>query len=797
MDGHRMATRELTDAEIFGTVELSDADVFGPAPSPTPRAPLRGREKARYVAPDSPTDPIAPSGGSLLERFLMEAPTVDASKNLEAMMQSASPGSVMFSPGRALASVDAKIAKGQPKVIPRAPRPERDAMGVLRDVRSIVGNTAVQAAKPFVDIPNMVLGGVLDPAVNALNQSGQYWSNEASDTTNYDRQTLAQMPEGETLGKVAQLIGNPGLALNMAVPSVASMALPLGVAKGAVALAPRTALALGDKFATGTAVGANALMNAGDTFGQTNADLGGRLLAALSAGTTSALVGKATGGGLEGQLARGGKVPSITEAFKAVGKDSLQEGGENIGNSLAQDTGEGKTLNLRRALDEGAIGAVLAPFVAGPMNLHQVATSPERINAKLLADAIDGFVPTPSVQPVDSSIRQPTTQAVPPPAEASPRKQALIALGYDPEVVNALPEVMIAGVGPESTVTPMDMREKAAIEQKAMSDAEVGLTPDVLRAQQNRSEAELVQLKSSDLLNRLRADGWTPPQEGINPNPEAEIVEGLSTDLEKQYQADIKDGIRQRLGLAGDNTEPAAPSRVSTADSPVISAIAKHGIALDERAEIGTDTKRMTVSRSASDGVMRQRIMPNAINVGGKPLYREGGLRGDMLAEKLQSLGYLTQEQIDHADANEPGGAAKLAHDMIGRELANPGTLKQVEAEHAAIEDRFEAQRLQELESAAERLGIDTRGMSPERIADTVRRTEQRQQESTEPDFHVRKAARVQLAAQHVLKELPAWRRRRLRQPTSCSCSVSLNATRLTSWTLRASCEVWASPKRR
>lgn len=744
MDGHWMATRELTDAEIFGTPELSDADVFGSSASPSPRVPMRGREKARYVAPDNPADPIAPTGGSVLERFPMAAPTVDASKNLEAMMRSASPNSVMFSPGRALASVDAKIEKGPPKAAPRAPRPERDAMGVLRDVRSIVGNTAVQAAKPFVDIPNIVVGGLLDPLVKALNNAGEYWGNEASDTTNYDRQTLAQMPEGETMGKVGQIIGNPGLALSMAVPSVASMLLPLGAVKGAAALAPRTALALGDKFATGTAVGANALMNAGDTFGQTNADLGGRLLAALSAGTTSALVGKATGGGLEGQLARGGKVPSLTAALKAVGMDSAQEAGENIGNSLAQDTGEGRPLNIRKALDEGAIGAVLAPIVAGPMNLHQVATSPERINAKLLADAINGFTPASTVQPLDNSMRQPTTQVVPPQEPQSPRKQALIALGYDPEVVNALPDVMIAGVGPESTVAPMDMREKAKIDAKVMSDAEVGLTPDVVRAQQNRSEPGQPSAPTSDLLQRLRAAGWTPPQEGINATPDPETVQGLGNDLEKQYQTDIKDGIKQRLGLAGEGLEPPAPARISPADSPVISAIAKQGIALDERAEIGTDTKRMTVSRSASDGVVRQRLMPNAINVGGKPLYREGGLRGDMLAEKLQSLGYLTQEQIDYADENEPGGAAKLAHEMIARELANPGTLKQVEAEHAAIEGRFEAQRLQELDGAAQRLGIDTRGMSPQHIADIVRRTENRQQRSTEPDFPSRKADRTQ-----------------------------------------------------
>jgi hypothetical protein len=353
---------------------------------PDPRKPRRDRIRSPYVAADNPANPIIPTGGSVLQDVQMPAPTFDQNR-------------------RDVARTNAAIAANTPA--PRGPRPQRDMKAVAQDIYSILGNTGVQLVKPFVDVPNIFLGGALDPAVKFLNNAGQAANEAASPTTNYDRQTLANIPEGNTLEKAAQLITNPGLAANMGIPSVASMAMPLAAAKGAALLAPRTALAMGDKFATGAVVGANSLMNAGDTFSQTEADLPGRLLAALGSGASSALVGKATGGGLEGQLARGGGVPTLRAAGASILKESAQEFGENVGNQFAQDTGEGKPLNVGKALDEGTIGALLAPFVSGPVNLAQVAGSPQRRNANLLADAIEADANSMPARPdvMDNSMR--------------------------------------------------------------------------------------------------------------------------------------------------------------------------------------------------------------------------------------------------------------------------------------------------------------------------------------------------------------------------------------------------------
>jgi len=436
---------------------------------PEPRKPRRDRIRNPYVAPDNPADPILPTGGSVLQDVQMPVPTFTEDRQNRALVNRA-------------------IESNTPA--PRAPRPVRDAKGIAQDLYSILGNTGVQLVKPFVDVPNILLGGALDPAVGFLNNASRAANEAASPTTQYDRETLANIPEGQTLEKAATLISNPGLAANMGIPSAASMVMPMAAVKGASLLAPRTALAMGDKFATGTAVGANALMNAGDTFGQTESDIPGRLLAALGSGAASALVGKATGGGLEGQLARGGGVPTVGAALRSVGNESVQEFGENVGNQLAQDTGEGKPLNLAKAIDEGTIGALLAPFVSGPINAAQLATSPERRNASLLAGAINADASSMPARPdvMDNSVRaQPAPVAERPVTPATPAP--VPQLPYDPAVQNPQRPVVVDAQG---NAREMTADEFLAADEARQGEKDIGLTPDVRRAQEVRSAGEQV-----------------------------------------------------------------------------------------------------------------------------------------------------------------------------------------------------------------------------------------------------------------------------------------------------------------
>ena len=688
---------------------LTGADGSGEMTIPIKRR--RGTEKARYVAPDNPDNPIAPASGLVAESIRMPAPTFDEERK-----------------GRA--AVDALIARA-PAPVPRGPRPQRDIKAVAQDLYSILGNTGVQLVKPFVDIPNMLTGGALDGASQFLSNAGQAANLAASPTTNYDRQTLANMPEGASLDKVGQLLTNPGLAANMAIPSAASMVLPLTAAKGMTALFPRAAAALGPEFQTATAVGANALMNAGDTFGQTESSTAGRLLAALGSGVSSALVGKATGGGLEGQLARGGKIPTVGAALKGVGNESLQEFGENVGNSLAQDTGQGNPLNFAKALDEGAIGAVLAPFVSGPVNLAGVATSPERANARLLSDAINGFdasVLFPN--PVDNAVRQPGPRFDPVAAAAAnmqppaPPAPAIPQLGYDPAVQNQIPAVAVDSQG---NARPMSAEEFLAADTQRQEQQDMGLTPDVQRAIAARkvSKVEPAEPLPSDLVERLRATGWTPPQQVFDQKPnlpqdeQTQVDQANAADLEKLYQQDVKDGIKQRLGLEQPPApEPAAPKPVSYAESPFLREIAaRGGVNLGERNDTSVDPNRQT-----STG----RVMPNPYNIAGKPLFRPDGLRGDALVESLVSQGYISQAQVDEADAGGVGGSDQLAYDLIRKELENPGSVRPINQQDDAAAQVLQQRASSELDSKARSIGLDTKGLSDDEINLALKRIERR-----------------------------------------------------------------------
>ena len=119
---------------------------------PDPRKPRRDRIRSPYVAADNPANPIIPTGGSVLQDVQMPAPTFDQNR-------------------RDVARTNAAIAANTPA--PRGPRPQRDMKAVAQDIYSILGNTGVQLVKPFVDVPNIVLGGALDPAVKFLQNAGQ------------------------------------------------------------------------------------------------------------------------------------------------------------------------------------------------------------------------------------------------------------------------------------------------------------------------------------------------------------------------------------------------------------------------------------------------------------------------------------------------------------------------------------------------------------------------------------------------------------------------------------------------
>lgn len=191
------------------------------------------------------------------------------------------------------------------------------------------------------------------------------------------------------------LLNNKGAMLDMALPSMGSMLLPVGAAGAATKLATLGKVAQGlDKAALAARVasaqqaagiGATVAQNAASTFAELvdkGANLGDAYIAAGITVPFSLIAGKLTGGGAEGALIKGmgGKV-GAAEAIKRgaveVPKAMIREGGQEVGEEAGQITGEavgtGKAPTLQGAAKQLAVAGTMGGLVGGGMNLAQQA----------------------------------------------------------------------------------------------------------------------------------------------------------------------------------------------------------------------------------------------------------------------------------------------------------------------------------------------------------------------------------------------------------------------------------------
>jgi flagellar basal body rod protein FlgB len=181
---------------------------------------------------------------------------------------------------------------------------------------------------------------------------------------------LAQLVEaGDTAGVAAFLAQHPKFTVDVALPSVGSMALGVGGAAGAARLAAnftkgRTAAdaaKIAESARTWGAGGSNVLMNAGNTYAET-----GSYESALVAGVGTILANKFTKGGAEaaiasnragagvGGLARTG----INTGLRETGQEFFEGGSQAIGGQMANNQFEpGKA--LAQGTMEGIMGGVL------------------------------------------------------------------------------------------------------------------------------------------------------------------------------------------------------------------------------------------------------------------------------------------------------------------------------------------------------------------------------------------------------------------------------------------------------
>ena len=524
------------------------------------------------------------------------------------------------------------------------------------------------------------------------------------------------------------LTNDPGAVAGLALEQVPTMALSLPVGGVVGPVVGNVAGKLG--------------VNAGVRAGLTGAGV-------VSSNTAAQTFPSALSAGLEknkGDIAAAEAYAAKQAAAEAAiaalfGPLAAKTYGGRVANTLAQGTRGGvsemaETLGGNMAVGEdttkgdlllsGVLGSVMdLPEAAVARRAAGTAITPQ---AQALADAIGAFDgQMPAAAPIDQAVRQSGVRFDPVAAAQAIRQPAPVVpqLPFDPTVQNPQPVMAVDSAG---TVRPMGADEQLDADTTRQAGVDTGLTPDVQRAiaARNVSPApETAPDVPSDLVQRLIDSGWVPPDQrpnasdGNNPNPDPATVEGVGQDLEQLYQQDVKDGIKRRLGLEQSPApEPAAPKPPSYAESPFLREIASRGgVNMGERSDTSVDPKRQT-----STG----RVMPNPYNIAGKPLFRPDGLRGDALVESLVSQGYLTQAQVDEADAGGVGGSDQLAYDMIRKELEAPGSVRPINQQDDVAAQVLQQRASSELQSKARSIGLDTKDLSDDQINLALKRIERR-----------------------------------------------------------------------
>jgi hypothetical protein len=283
---------------------------------------------------------------------------------------------------------------GAPKIGPDTgnfvPTGPRTAGGVARDVAATIADLPLSAANTYADVSSVLTGGAIGPGAKKEIRRAQQAVQEKIGTPesrqeNADLSRMLADKDVSAMDVAKYVVTNPMLLGQQSASAIASFALPLNVVKVAKVLG----VVMTPARATQIAMAVNDLMNAGQTFNDTDSGLAGKYGAAAIAGIGSHAVGMATGGGMEGALARSGagqKMAGVREALVSSAiKEPTQEYVENASQSIGQDVGEGKPIDLNSANKQGALGAVVAPLGAGAMSIGSTNHGTQQQSAAELA----------------------------------------------------------------------------------------------------------------------------------------------------------------------------------------------------------------------------------------------------------------------------------------------------------------------------------------------------------------------------------------------------------------------------
>ena len=283
------------------------------------------------------------------------------------------------------------------------------------DLYLSASNAMTKTAKLGADIAQLF--GADEMASRVFEAASQSADEQKSSSAQATSAGLAQILQDDNAGPgdvVAYLLSHPSFVAQQVVESGGSMGIAVGGARATGALMAGIAARYGGSaqkvaaaYAAGTTLGAaasNAFMNAGDTFDQTGADTAGKYQAALVSFVGTLGVDALTGGGAEGVIARGGTgfgrrtLDRLRSGATVALKEGVEEGGEQIFNTVGQQIGEGGLSNIdpAAALRQAAVDATIGAATGAGTGAVQVsaANAPTSLDYQALARS-KGFLSTP------------------------------------------------------------------------------------------------------------------------------------------------------------------------------------------------------------------------------------------------------------------------------------------------------------------------------------------------------------------------------------------------------------------
>ena len=293
--------------------------------------------------------------------------------------------------------------------------PDMSPTSLGQDIYSGVLKIAPTAIKGVADIGRMVTGDTIGTDLSRKMEADikTIDSQYSSDRAKVQQRNFSADMADPNVSPGEMMMRNKGALSDQLLPTIGSMALPVGagavagkIAATGKAIAGMDAAAIAARVASAqesAGIGAVAAQNSADTFAELlgkGASMQDAYTGAAITVPFSVIAGKLTGGGAETALTRaltgtGALKTGVKELVKGAAKEGAQETGEELGQIAGEAVGLGEAPSLntvgKRLAIAGTLGAVMGGGVNAATQLPgAIAPRQPKTPEQILTDYISG-----------------------------------------------------------------------------------------------------------------------------------------------------------------------------------------------------------------------------------------------------------------------------------------------------------------------------------------------------------------------------------------------------------------------